>query len=192
MVSFLIPFKGLRGAKTRWALQDEQRDRALLEILEHNLRTVSAVVGAESTFLVSPDPWCFERFPEVASLLCGTGSLNGDLELARRTLPADRLADGPLAVLLPDLPQLSPDDIEAMLESGRQAEVVLCPDHRDIGTNGLLLNPPQALEFLFEGESFARHLERACALGRQVRVLRRPGLANDADEVADLRRLSRL
>lgn len=191
MVTFFLPFKGLQGAKSRWAMEAGQRERALLAILEHNLRTVAKVVGQESTWLLCPDRSFFARFPGVNGFPSDTGSLNGDLEQARGSLPPDRRA-GMLAVLLPDLPRLGTGDVEAMLESGRKGEVVLCPDRHEVGTNGLILNPAPALDFLFEGESFRRHLERARALGRRVTVLRRPGLAEDADEVADLQRLSGL
>lgn len=188
MTPFLIPFKGLRGAKSRWHLEAAQREKMLLEILEHNLHTVAGVVGATSTILVSPDAECFARFPHLAHFHCSAGSLNGDLHQARQSLSGASA----VAVLLPDLPGLCAGDVEAMLEASGRAQVVLCPDHRGVGTNGLVLSPPGALEFLFEGASFERHLQRARELGRSVLVLRRPGLGEDADESEDLRRMMRL
>jgi 2-phospho-L-lactate guanylyltransferase len=169
-------------------MPDGQKARALLEILEHNLRTVSAVVGPASTFLVSPDPGVFERYPDLSHFLSRAGSLNGDLEAARQALEPRR-REGILAVLLPDLPTLETSDIAAMLEAGRLAEVVLCPDHLGVGTNGLVLNPASAGDFLFEGDSFVRHRQRADEQGRKVSILVRPGLADDADSNADLARL---
>ena len=191
MTTFLLPFKGLRGAKTRWQVQGSERDRLLLEILEHNLRTVASVVGQSSTVLVSPDPESVERFPQVSHWTSPGRGLNGDLEAAREAL-GEELRAGALAVLLPDLPELTKADVQAMLKAASQAQVVLCPDHHRVGTNGLVLSPATALEFLFEGASFERHRSRAFELGRTVAVLERPGLAHDADEEADLRRISRL
>lgn len=188
MITFLIPFKGLRGAKSRWDMEEKQREKMLLEILDHNLRTVAETVGAARTMLVSPDTECFSRFSHLAHFHCSAGSLNGDLEQARQSLPGD----GSVAVLLPDLPGLRGSDVEAMVAAGARAEVVLCPDHQRVGTNGLVLTPAGALEFLFEGASFQRHMSRARELGRSVLVLERPGLGEDADESQDLKRMMRL
>ena len=189
--TFLVPFKGVRGAKSRWTLQGQQRESALLEILDHNLGTVAGVVGALSTVLVCPDVDCFARFPNLAHFRCSAGGLNGDLFQARQALSSAQ-QNGALAVLLPDLPKLHSSDVEAMLESSARAQVVLCPDHRRVGTNGLVLSPAFCLDFLFEGASFERHRKRAQELGRTVLVLDRPGLANYADEEDDLRRISQL
>lgn len=187
-ITFLIPFKGLRGTKTRWDMESAQRERMLLEILDHNLHTVAEVVGATSTVLVSPDSECFARFPSLRHFHCSAGSLNGDLRQARESLAGD----GTVGVLLPDLPGLSTDDVAAMLEASTRAQVVLCPDHQRVGTNGLVLSPAHCLDFLFEGASFQRHSRRAQQLGRSVLVLERPGLGEDADESADLERMMRL
>jgi 2-phospho-L-lactate guanylyltransferase len=191
MISFLIPFKGLRGAKTRWALDEQERQRVLLEILGQNLDTVASVAGAASTMLVCPDAELMARFPQVGHIVVPGQGLNPDLEVARRSLSEQRQGES-LAVLLPDLPRLSPADVAAMMAAARQAQVVLCPDRAQVGTNGLVLSPAGALEFLFEGASFQRHRDRARGLGRSILVLQRAGLADDADEADDLRRLSRL
>ncbi len=184
--TFLIPFKGLRGAKSRWEMEEAERETALLELLAHNLHTVASVVGPEQTVLVCPQEEWAQGFAHFAPT---AGSLNGDLEQARQHLLPEAAA---IAVLLPDLPKLSHQDVVAMLEASRTAEVVLCPDHLGVGTNGLVLSPADGLEFLFEGESYQRHLSRAQYLGRSIHTLSRPGLANDADRVEDLRRISLL
>lgn len=191
MTTFLVPFKGLRGAKSRWEMEQEERESALLDLLEHNLGTVASVVGGVNTVLVCPQPEWADRFPHLGFFQPTAKSLNGDLEQARRHL-LGTTSPGRTAVLLPDLPKLSHSDIEAMLQAAETAQVVLCPDHLGIGTNGLVLSPSDCLEFLFEGESYHRHLNRANELGRSIATLRRTGLANDADRVEDLRRISLL
>lgn len=191
MSLFLIPFKGLQGAKSRWRMETSQRESALLDLLSHNLSTVASVVGSRNTVLVCPQQEWAARFPELGFFAPSAGSLNGDLEQARDHLSRSSEPSS-LAVLLPDLPRLCPADVEAMLEAAESAEVVLCPDHLEVGTNGLVLSPAAGLEFLFEGESYQRHLARALELGRSIYTLRRPGLANDADRAEDLRRISLL
>lgn len=184
MITFLLPFKGLAGAKSRWELEERQRQELLLELLNHNLSTVAKVVGPSSTVLVCPDPTVFERFPSYARWLCPGRGLNTDLEAARQAL----LAGGKLAVLLPDLPELTVEDVEAMVESSGQAQVTLCPDSSRVGTNGLFLAEKVAMPFLFEGASFQRHVARANQMGLSIAVLERPGLARDADLASDLLR----
>lgn len=192
MITFLLPFKGMQGAKTRWTLPEERRQSALLSLLHHNLLTVASVVGRESTVLVCPTPipatW---KLPAVRHFLSHGGGLNSDLHQARDTLSGSR-PESKVAVLLPDLPKLQASDIEAMLAASSQADVVLCPDHHRVGTNGLLFKPAFALDFLFEGESFKRHQKEAEEKGLTVAVLERRGLAHDADKDEDLRRVSLL
>ncbi len=184
MTTFLLPFKGLAKAKTRWELEEHQRQELLMELLVHNLSTVAKVVGPSSTVLVCPDLTLFERFPSYAHWLCPGQGLNTDLEAARQAL----IARGSFAVLLPDLPDLTVEDVEAMVESAGKAQVTLCPDSSRVGTNGLVLGEKVDMPFLFEGASFQRHLTRANQLGLSIEVLERPGLARDADLASDLLR----
>lgn len=184
MITFLLPFKGLSCAKSRWALEKQARQKLLLKLLTHNLSTVSQVAGVSSTVLVCPDPTVFERFPKHAHWLCPGKGLNADLEAARQALSPQ----GRLAVLLPDLPELSPLDVEAMIEGSLEADLTLCPDTCEVGTNGLVLGAEVAMPFLFEGASFQRHRREAERRQLRIAVIRRPGLAHDADRASDLQR----
>lgn len=185
MITFLLPFKGLAKAKSRWEIEEDQRQTLLWQLLEHNLTTVAQVVGNDSTILVSPDAGVFERFPSFGRWKCPGEGLNRDLEHARQGL-FTQLSGKALAVLLPDLPDLCRADVEAMLEAARETQVTLCPDTQRVGTNGLVLGQGVAFPFLFEGESFQRHHGRAVELGLSVAVLERPGLGHDADHTSDL------
>lgn len=179
MLTVLLPFKGLAQGKSRWPQNLPHRQRILAELVRQNLATVAQVVGKEQTWLVCPEPWLDEavnRFP------CQAGSLNADLEQARAALAIET----PLAVLLPDLPYLQPADVEALVAATRQADVVLCPDRWETGTNALALASPRSLEFAFEGASLAKHRELAQQRGHRVQILSRPGLAWDADREEDL------
>lgn len=192
MITFLLPFKGLANAKSRWSLPAEERELALLSLLRHNLETVASVVGAEQTVLVCPTPiptsW---RLPAVRHFLSPGRGLNGDLRHAREALGRTG-RELPVAVLLPDLPRLQSCDVALMVQAASDREVVLCPDHHRIGTNGVVLNPGFALDFLFEGASFQRYGQAAEQLGRSTVILERDGLAHDADHDDDLRRISLL
>ena len=182
---FLLPFKGLECAKSRWPGLGPKREDLVLTLLRQNLKTVSGVVGKEQTFLVSPDPETAALFPQYSVLSTAGEGLNSDLREARSQLGASHR---PLLVLLPDLPGLLAADVSALIERAQEYQVVLCPDHLQTGTNALALNPASCLDFLFEGSSFQRHLEAARAAQLTHSVLKRPGIAHDCDDIAALER----
>lgn len=183
----LLPFRGVESAKTRWRELGSKREDLALQMVRENLRTVIGVVGAENVFLVSPDLSLETYFPDSNIVQTEGRGLNADLSEARAYLQS-RQPGKPLAVLLPDLPTLEERDVESLLEAIESYQVVLCPDHLEIGTNGIALRDPDSLDFLFEGESFQRFHNGALAAGLSTGVLRRPGLAHDCDDVEALKR----
>lgn len=182
-MNVLLPFKGLANAKSRWP-DMPQKQELLLQLLETNLATVASVVGTERTYLVSPDREALARFGRYTGLEVNGEGLNRDLEQARRQIDLSQ----PLAVVLPDLPFLKVEDIKELVLAAQEAPVTICPDHRGVGTNALVLNPADCLSFSFEGESARRHWQRASDLGLSTSYLKRPGLAQDCDGPEDLER----
>jgi 2-phospho-L-lactate guanylyltransferase len=87
-----------------------------------------------------------------------------------------------------DTPLLAVDEVDAML-AGAAADgtsVVIVPDRHDIGTNALLLAPPDVIEPRFGPDSLARHVAAAQAAGVSHRVERVPSLIFDVDTSEDL------
>ena len=110
--------------------------------------------------------------------------LNPALEQAR----AAAMARGAtvLLVLPADLPWIQPDDLwELYRAAQRQPGIIIVPS-RDNGTNALLLQPPDAIEFAFGPDSFARHEQLAAQAGLPCQTLHMPNLAIDIDQPADL------
>ena len=96
---------------------------------------------------------------------------------------------GTLAVLHGDLPNLSPDDVTALLDAiPPDAGVAIAPDRAGSGTNGLAMMPPDAIPFAFGPGSFELHRAGAVAAGLPLAVVERPSLAFDLDTPADLAR----
>lgn len=178
----LLPFKGLKSAKSRWRDLGPRKHDILLSMLERNLETVAKVVGAEHTYLVTPEAESLELFNNFRGLLVSGRGLNEDLREAR-----GRLESSPLAVLLPDLPFLETEDVEALAQAAQTCAVTICPDQKGIGTNALVLNPAHCMDFCFEGASAGRHQSLAESLKLSVQRLQRPGLERDCDEIDDLR-----
>lgn len=188
---FLLPFKGLGSAKSRWPDLGGRRDPLALRLLQHNLAIVSQASQEWEVYLVTPR-WDAGLALQGARLLQAPGrGLNEDLTWARHTLEKGARPE-PLVVLLPDLPTLSLHDVEALMEEATQHEVVICPDEKRTGTNALSLRRWDSMNFRFEGASFARHCQEAARLSLTVSVLERDGLARDCDDLAALERYSLL
>ena len=160
-----------------------KREDLALKMLQQTVDVVSRVVGDEQTVLVSPDPALEPLFPQNRILQTAGRGLNQDLVEAR-----SQLDTSPLAVILPDLPTLAAEDVASLVEAAVQYDVVLCPDHREVGTNAIALQHPENLDFLFEGSSFDRFYQACRKKARSVAILRRPGLAHDCDDVEALKR----
>ena len=184
-MNFLIPFKGLSASKTRWQTDTRTKDELVVEMLRRSLQTVSKVVGSEKVHLVTPDPRAKFLFSDFQYFEVDGRGLNQDLTKAARSLIKPEV---PVAVLLPDLPCLEVSDIEALLQASANHDVVLCPDEHEVGTNAVAFSSVAVLPFLFEGESFQRHLSAAQQSKLSTFILKRPGLAQDCDDLEALRK----
>lgn len=176
----LVPLKGGGpgglGRKSRLApLLDEAERSALCEAMAgHVLDRLAACPAIADIRLLSPDP---PRRPGVGWLKDLGRGLNGELDAARRALPASGLL-----VVHADLPLLERADIEAMLSAAKGAGIALAPDRHGLGTNAVALAPGAAMSFGFGGSSFARHHARAPGAA----IVERCGLQWDVDTPEDL------
>jgi len=94
---------------------------------------------------------------------------------------------GPVMILPADLPLLDAALIQLMIARLTGVnEMVIVPDRRDDGTNGLLLSPPDLFKFQFGVNSFQRHINQARLNGMRVDVVRIPELSLDLDLPEDM------
>ncbi|HET6746021.1 MAG TPA: 2-phospho-L-lactate guanylyltransferase [Candidatus Limnocylindria bacterium] len=188
-VRIIVPHRGLPAAKTRLApvLDPEERIALARTLLAGVLR--AARRAADDVVVISPAAQLEPIAAEAGARLVvqrGLG-LNAGLDQAR----AEALGDGIelLAVLHGDLPNLSPDDVLALISAVEDERgVAIAPDRRGTGTNGLALAPPGVIGFRFGLESFAAHMGEVEAAGLTPAVVQRPGLAFDLDTPEDLAR----
>jgi 2-phospho-L-lactate guanylyltransferase len=90
-------------------------------------------------------------------------------------------------VLPADLPLVTSEDIEALIDLvDPPPAVILAPDRRRDGTNALLAFPPALIEYAFGPSSYDRHRAEALAAGVRLAICDRPGLALDLDLPEDL------
>ncbi|MFQ5853983.1 MAG: hypothetical protein ACE5JU_25775, partial [Candidatus Binatia bacterium] len=96
-------------------------------------------------------------------------------------------------VIPADIPLVCSSDIELLLEhaSGDNATapfVLLVSSHDRMGTNALLLSPPDIIRLRFGYDSFSYHLGEVVAQGLSLRVLENKRIGLDIDEPKDLGR----
>jgi 2-phospho-L-lactate guanylyltransferase len=89
-----------------------------------------------------------------------------------------------LAVVLPDLPLLTPAALTRALHT--LGPVVLAPSADGAGTNLLLRRPPAAIDAHFGTDSFRRHLEDAAEHDLPTSVIEARELAFDLDVPGDI------
>jgi 2-phospho-L-lactate/phosphoenolpyruvate guanylyltransferase len=90
------------------------------------------------------------------------------------------------------MPLLRASDVESVLAQVPQDTMapfaLLVPSHDRLGTNALLLAPPDVIELRFGHDSFAFHMSRVAAQGLPVRFFENERIALDIDEPKDLER----
>lgn len=188
----VVPVKDLWGTKSRLKPVLSPPARAGLTVYMMG-RVVAALreAGVGRVCVVSPDRVVLSEAQErgATPLPQQSRGLNPALEEGRRRAMEEGASS--LLVLPADLPLIEAGDVRALLgEPGEGPLVVISPDGGRVGTNALLLKPPDALPFAFGPDSYESHLARARERGLEVRVREVPHLAFDLDTVDDLARFN--
>jgi len=192
-VSVLIPVKGFRNAKQRLSPLLAVAERELLAevMFREVLSQVLGARGLAETFVVTGDD-------RVAEIACSLGAKVIREEAERGETHAVDFArlelkkSGREAVLIVpgDLPLVRSTDIEAILaqvpDGASSPFALLVPSHDRMGTNALLLAPPDIIQLRFGFDSFSYHSRQVSAQALVLRVLENEGIALDIDEPKDL------
>jgi 2-phospho-L-lactate guanylyltransferase len=192
----VIPVKLTGGAKQRLApaLSAPLRQRLALAMLEDVLEAVAGVGGLGGAILVTVDPQAemlAHRY-DMATLAEGaydghTGAVNAG---ARHLIANGR---GTMLTLPGDLPLITAAEIESLIAAhGSAPSFTIAPAHDELGSNGIIMSPPQAVPLRFGEESFFPHLAAARAHGIEPCVVRLPGFAFDVDNPRDLHHFAQL
>ncbi|MGE5215775.1 MAG: 2-phospho-L-lactate guanylyltransferase [Chloroflexota bacterium] len=191
----LIPVKGFRNAKQRLSPLLSCAARELLaEAMFHDiLAQVRMARGIAATFVVTGDD-------KVASIALTAGAEvireraengeTGAVDFAR--LELKRAGCEAVLIIPGDMPLVRADDIEAVLAQvpadASAPFALLVPSHDRLGTNALLLAPPNIIELRFGHDSFNFHMGQVRARGLPVRCYENEHIGLDIDEPKDLER----
>ena len=119
----------------------------------------------------------------------GAPKLN--IALVRATLVVKNFSARGVLIIPADLPLLTPEDIYALIEkAGDPPVVVIAPDRKNEGTNGLLISPVGLINYEFGEDSYEKHKRRAIRAGARLEICEMPSLGLDMDLPEDLQLVS--
>ena len=192
----IVPVKPLRRGKSRLAgmLSEEQRTRLNRYLLEHTLTTLNEIEEIEHTLVVSRDPAALALTREMGGrTVLEDGAPQFNTAIQRATVVAQAQGVHAVLVLPADLPLVDPPSLRRLLSRGRKApSVVIAPDLRQDGTNGLLVNPAGLIEYGYGPGSFQRHSQKAQEAGAKLEVFHSKKIGLDLDLPEDLEALGGL
>jgi 2-phospho-L-lactate guanylyltransferase len=184
----VVPLKALARGKSRLAgtLAETDRARLIRAMLEQVVTAAASAPGIARVSVLTSDP---ALVPRGADHLADSGEeLNA--ALARSVRSVREAGADVMLIVAADLPFVTAEEIGALAAASRGGGVVAAPDGKEQGTNALALplTHPTARgpSTRFGPGSLAAHEAAARAAHLPWSVVRRPGLAYDLDEPAQL------
>lgn len=195
----IVPLKSLEAAKQRLAgmLSAAERRNLMLAMARDVLAALCQSKRLTGILIVSRAPeadalaqaFSTERFAE---------SPDADLPTALTQASAHLMehfrAQG-VMVIPADVPLITGHEVDRILTGHAEiadvehGAVTVVPDEENLGTNCLVLSPPDVIGFVFDGKSFKPHVDAAFEHGLTPRVVPSRGFALDIDTAEDLRHL---
>jgi 2-phospho-L-lactate guanylyltransferase len=197
----VVPVKDTAAAKTRLApaLPAELRQGLALAMLEDVLAALAEARGLAGRLLVTIDPAACDLASRYETHCIEDGSRDGHtgaVTAAARRLTVER--HGAMLTLPGDIPLVTAVEIEHLIAAHRETSrwpapsFTIAPSHDEMGSNAIIVSPPEAVPLRFGDDSFRPHLAAAHAAGIEPTVVKLPGIALDIDNPADLAHFSQL
>ena len=190
----ILPVKEMVGAKQRLAplLSPEERIALMQVMLRDVLTALSAAAGLAGIALVTLDPWAQALAQEHGARIITEGAREGHtgaVTFAAAVLQAEGVAS--ILTLPGDIPAAKPNEIEALIAAASASPAfIIAPAHDELGSNAILMSPPNAVKLRFGEDSYFPHLAASRAAGILPHILRLPGIAMDIDHPADIARFA--
>ena len=186
----VMPVKDLDNAKQRLAsvLSADERHTLFRAMLEDVLATLSRCRDLAGVAVVTRDGEAKALAARHEARVLEESANRGHTSASSfgaRTLAAEGVAG--MLQLPADIPLVTPEDIDALLEAhGPAPAVTLAPSRDELGSNAVACSPADVLPLRFGDDSYFPHLRRARSLGIEPGIVNRPGLALDVDTPEDL------
>lgn len=186
----IVPVKPLRRGKSRLAgvLTEEERTFLNYTMLANTLKVLSSVPEVDQILVISRDSGALALARDFsAKTVQEDGSSDLNTALRRATVVAQLYAARSVLILPDDLPLLDVKSVQGLIHMATKPPVlVIAPDRRKDGTNGILVNPAGLIDYQFGPASFHRHIEQALRFHVRVETCEDPALALDLDLPEDL------
>ena len=192
----ILPVKEMAGAKQRLArlLSPEERTALMQVMLRDVLAALSAAQYLAGIAVVTPDPWAQELAQKYGARIITEGARQGHTGAVTSAAAVLQAEDVVSILTLPgDIPAAKPKEIEALIAAASTSPAfIIAPAHDELGSNAILMSPPNAVKLRFGEDSYFPHLAAARAAGIAPQILRLPGIAMDIDHPADMARFARI
>ena len=186
-----VPVKDLVNAKQRLrpALGQEERRALAAAMLEDVLSALGAALPGR-VFVVTTDPHVTSLAERMgARCLVEPGNRGHTEAVAFAQREAAALGAARFLTIPGDVPCVTAEEIRDLCAGGDERvtwSAAFVPSLSGLGTNAVLLSPPQAMPLTFGEPSFDNHLLAARRHGLSPVVRRLPGLGLDIDGPEDL------
>jgi len=192
----VVPIKDTISAKQRLAeaAPPEFRRKLALAMAEDVLAALAEAQGLAGTIVVTVDPDASALARRHRAQVWDDGALDGHtgaVTAAGRRLTAEGAAG--MLTVPGDIPMVTATEVDAVVAAHLPApSFTIVPAHDELGSNAILMSPPDAVPLRFGDNSFFPHLAAAEACGIKPTVLHLPGIAFDIDNPVDLAHFSQL
>lgn len=185
----IVPVKPLRRSKSKLTSILSEEDRAILNLkmYENTLKVLKEITIPHQVLVVSKDSsvLSFARSYNAKTLQeDGDSGLNLALKKAIQVIKA--YAAQSVLILPADLPFITKEDIEGVMEySVGYSFMLISPDRKMSGTNLLFMSPPDLIEFSYGPGSFERHVRQAQTQNAHLEVRKFNSAELDIDSPED-------
>ena len=186
----VVPVKEFAGAKQRLSsiLSPEERRALAAIMLEDVLEALNAARELAGLLVVTADPVATALGLRYGARVVTEGAREGHtgaVTAAQRLLVREGRAG--MMTMPGDIPRATSGEIAAALAAhGAAPSFTIVPAHDDLGSNTIIMSPPDAVPLRFGDNSFYPHLDAARAKGIDPVVVRCAGISMDIDNPADL------
>ncbi|RMG52339.1 MAG: 2-phospho-L-lactate guanylyltransferase, partial [Acidobacteria bacterium] len=152
MINVLIPIKDFARAKQRLQaiLSPDERWRLAEAMFSDVLDALLSTFDPECITVVTRDERAIAMAAERHIPVIQESENRGETEAVALAVEALIQRDVQTMLVIPgDIPLITGQDIQEIVEAGRSADVVLVPSRDGRGTNAALLTPPDALPLRF-------------------------------------------
>jgi 2-phospho-L-lactate/phosphoenolpyruvate guanylyltransferase len=191
----IIPVKPLKLAKSRLAsvITPEQRQDFAQNLLRHTLEVVQSVPQVTGTLVISRDTKVLSIARDYkAFTVMESGAPELNAALMRATQVVSGWHGDSVLVLPSDLPLLTSEDVNAIIELGKDYHsMVIATDQNEDGTNALMTTPAGLIPYAYGVGSYQRHIGLAKAAGASVKFYHSERLL-DVDLPEDLEKYTQM